>query len=146
MHHLVDMATALGIVIEYVPMLRRDGEYRHDLKRIRLRLGMTTRLERSILAHELGHAVFGDVPSRFGPVNAKQERRADEWAARQLIHVDDYRLAEEIHNGHVPAMAHDLGVISRLITAYQGILLRLGPTTYLDPRLGARQYAAKLTA
>ncbi|WP_424711135.1 ImmA/IrrE family metallo-endopeptidase [Microbacterium sp. SLBN-111] len=59
----------------------RDGEYRHRHNAIRLRRGMSSRLHRSVLAHELAHAVFGHVPSRFGPEAAKQERVAEEWAA-----------------------------------------------------------------
>lgn len=143
-HVLLDMVAALGLVLEYWPLVNRNGEYRHDLKRIRLREGMTIRQERSTLAHELAHAVFGDVPSKFGPVNAKQERRADEWAALRLIATDDYRAAEDRWSGHVGAMAYDLGVTSKLVTAYQGLLLRVGPTTYLNPRMGAQQWLQKL--
>lgn len=53
----------------------------------------------SVLAHELAHAVFGDVPSKFGPVNAKQERRAEEWAALRLIDRTEYRCLEMAHEG-----------------------------------------------
>lgn len=138
---LLDMAEAMGVTVEYAPLQQRDGEYRHDLNRIRLREGMTVRMERSILAHELAHAVFEDSPSAHGPVNAKQERRADEWAALRLINVDAYRAAEQRWNGHIGAMAYDLCVISRIVEAYQSLLLRLGDTTYLDPRIGAGQWA-----
>lgn len=124
MRHLIDYADALGVTLEYAPLEGRDGEYRHDKARIRLREGMTMRRTRSILAHELAHAVFGDIPSKHGPVNAKQERRADEWAALRLIHVDDYREVEHIRDGHAPSMAHDLGVITRLVHAYQRVLER----------------------
>ncbi|MEJ6554071.1 ImmA/IrrE family metallo-endopeptidase [Microbacterium esteraromaticum] len=138
---LQEMAEVLGVAIEYEPLAHRDGEYRHDLKLIRLREGMTLRMERSILAHELAHAVFGDAPSAYGPVNAKQERRADEWAALRLINVEAYRDAEQRWDGHVGAMAYDLGVISRLVETYRSLLLRLGDTTYLEPRMGAGQWA-----
>lgn len=124
MQHLFDFADMLGVTVEYARLKHRDGEYRDDLKRIRLREGMSARLQRSILAHELGHAAFGDVPSKFGPQNARQERRADEWAALRLINLDQYREAELIRDGHVASIAHDLGVIDRIVTAYQRVLER----------------------
>ncbi|MBW1639287.1 ImmA/IrrE family metallo-endopeptidase [Microbacterium resistens] len=143
---LLDLADALGLTIEYYPLARRNGEYRHDLRRIRLRDGMTIRQERSTLAHELAHAVFADVPSPYGPVTAKQERRADEWAALRLITTDAYRAAEERWNGHLGAIAYDLAVTSRLVKAYQGLLLRLGPATYVEPRMGAGQWQERILA
>lgn len=143
---LLDMAAALNLTIEYFPLATRNGEYRHDLKRIRLREGMTLRQERCALAHELAHAVFEDVPSKFGPVNAKAERRADEWAALTLISADNYRYAEERWDGRIGAMAYDLGVTKRLISVYQSLLLRLGTTTYVAPKMGAMQWAEKVEA
>ncbi|RUQ07047.1 ImmA/IrrE family metallo-endopeptidase [Microbacterium sp. HSID17254] len=141
---LEDIADALGVTIEYAELVTRDGEYRHDLKRIRLRVGMTLRKETCALAHELAHAVWGDVPSKFGPVNAKQERRADEWAALILITPERYRAAEERWDGHTGAMAYDLGVTTKIITAFQRVLARIGDTVYVDPHMGEGQWAAKV--
>lgn len=124
MRLLFDFADALDLSVEYAPLRTRNGEYRHDLKRIRLREGMTERLTRWTLAHELGHAVFGDMPGIHGPLTARQERRADEWAALRLITLDAYREAETLREGHVPSMAHDLGVIDQGVYAYQRILER----------------------
>ncbi len=144
MQHLIDLAETNGITIEYAPLKHRDGEYRHDLKRIRLREGMNYRLERSTLAHELAHAAFGDQPSKFGPVTAKQERRADEWAAWQLITLSTYREAEQLHNGHIPSMAHELGVISRLVEAAQRLLLRTENAVYIKPRMGTGNWEDRI--
>lgn len=141
---LMDMADALGVTVEYANLTSRNGEYRQDLKRIRLREGMTIRQERSVLAHEIAHAVFADVPSKFGPVNAKQERRADEWAALRLITPGAYRASEEQWDGHLAAMAYDLGVTTKLITAFQRVLARIGDTVYVDPRMGAGQWAHRV--
>lgn len=143
---LMDMADALGVKVEYVALHGRDGEYRHDLKRIRLREGMTLRKERSALAHELAHAVFEDVPSKFGPVNAKQERRADEWAALRLIAPGAYRASEERWEGRTAAIAYDLGVTVRLVQAFQRVLQRVGNTTYVEARMGAGQWAHRIEA
>ena len=124
MQQLFDFAEMLGVTIEYAPLHARNGEYRDDLKRIRLREGMSERLTRWTLAHELGHAAFGDTPSAHGPLQAKQERRADEWAALRLIQIERYREVEQLREGHVPSMAHDLGVVSSGVTAFQRILER----------------------
>ena len=136
------MLEAMGVAVEYTELpADRDGEYIHDLRVIRLQGGMASRLHVSTLAHECAHAVFADVPSRFGPVNAKQERRADEWAALRLIQIDDYKRAEAIHHGHTEALAVELGVTVDLIDAYQRILLRIQDTVYVQPRQGAGQWA-----
>lgn len=146
MQQLFDFAEMQGISIEFVPLRNRDGEYRDDLKRIRLREGMSHRLTRWVLAHELGHAAFGDVPSMFGPENARQERRADEWAALRLVDPEAYREAERLRGGHVPSIAHDLDVVTKGVEAFQRILARFGDEVYLKPAHGAGQYAAKLRA
>lgn len=140
---LIDMLSALGVTLEYSTQLRgdRDGEYLHQLRTVRLRPNMSERLHRSVLAHETAHAVFGDEPTMFGPVNAKQERRADEWAALRLISHDAYKRAELIHHGHIGAIAHDLGVVRSIVEAYQRVLLRIGDTVYVKPREGTGQWA-----
>lgn len=142
MKYLLDVAHVLGVSIKYADLARidRDGEYDHARRTIRLQEGMGYRLKRSVLAHELAHAVFDDVPTVFGPVNARMERRADEWAARTLISLDEFKIAEATHNGHPMSMAADLDVITDLVVAYQRILARIGDTVYLRPRMGAGQY------
>ncbi|OJU41782.1 MAG: hypothetical protein BGN97_03485 [Microbacterium sp. 69-10] len=139
---LLDFTDALGVAIEYTTSLRedRDGEYIHHRKLIRLRPEMHARKHRSIFAHEIGHAVFGDTPSRFGPVHAKQERRAEEWAALRLIDLHDYRHAEQAHQGHLGAMALELDVLRSTVQAFQQLLLRVGDTAYVGPRIGAGQW------
>lgn len=137
---LMEAAAMLGLHVDYDADLPQDGRYYRDHNLILLREGMPARLHRSVLAHELCHAVFGDVPSRFGPVNAKQERRADEWAALRLITPDEYRDAETVHDGHAGAMAVELGVMVSILTAYQRVLLRAGDLVYVRPRMGAGQW------
>jgi Zn-dependent peptidase ImmA (M78 family) len=147
--HLEGIAALLGVRIEYALLPPdRDGEYRHKHKVIRLRRGMASRLHRSVLAHELAHAVFDDRPSRFGPVHAKQERRADEWAALRLIRHDEYRAAEELHAGHPGAIAQELGVVLSIVEAYRSLLLRIEveqidepDVVYVRPRMGAGMFA-----
>lgn len=142
MEQIWGMLDAMGMAVEYTDLPHdRDGEYLHDYGLIRLQRDMPARLQRSVLAHECAHAVFADVPSMFGPVNRKQERRADEWAALRLVTVDDYKRAEAIHHGRADAMAVELNVTLRLVEAYQRVLLRVGDTVYVAPRMGAGQYS-----
>jgi len=141
---IFDALTALGVRVEYAELTPdRDGEYQHDARLIRLRHDMSERLHRSVLAHECAHAVFGDVPSMFGPLNAKQERRADEWAALRLIRREEYKRSESVHHGHIGAIAHDLGVVRSVVEAYQRVLLRIGDVVYVAPKMGAGQWAER---
>lgn len=143
--YLIDLADQAGLTIEYTRLSDgRDGEYVHARKLIRLRPGMSARLHRSVLAHELAHAAFDDTPSQFGPVHAKQERRAEEWAALRLINLDEYRHLEDIHHGHAGAIAVDLGVMRSIVLAYQGMLERIGDTTYVRPQMGAGRYELRV--
>lgn len=138
---LLDFADALGVRIEYRELpADRDGQYVHSKRVIYLRPGMHARHHRCVLAHELAHALWGDVPSKFGPVNAKQERRAEEWAALRLIDREDYRYFEMVHDGRPAGIALDLGVMTSIVTAYQGLLQRIGDTTYVDAKMGAGQW------
>lgn len=139
---LNDLALMMGVTIEYTRELPpdRDGDYAHATRHIRIREGLHARHTRSVLAHELGHAAFGHVPSRFGPVNAKQERAAEEWAALRLIPLDAYRAAEAAHDGHAGAMALTLGVMRSKVLAFRSLLSRLGDSTYVAPRLGEGQW------
>ena len=148
MKYLLDLVMLNGIKLEYTDLshLERDGDYHHATRTIRLQEGMARRKKKSTLAHELVHAHFGDVPSMFGPVNAKQERRADELAARFLINFDDYREAEHTRNGHVESMAFDLDVDDDLVIAYQRMLARIGDDVYLRPRMGFGQWDLKAAA
>lgn len=146
MQNLFDFADELEYSVEYAPLRSRDGECRVDLKRIRLREGMSPRLERWTLGHELGHAVKRHEVTIFGQSDPRQEREADEWAALFFIELERYREVEHLREGHVPSMAHDLGIVTKGVEAYQRILARLGDTVYVKPKHGVGQYAAKLTA
>ena len=137
--HLIEVATELGLTV-----VERKGRHRggyHDgLKQIRLNPNMSVRATRSFLAHEIAHAIFRDVPSPYGPVKAKQERRAWEWAALYLITPEGFADVEEHRCGHAPAMAYDLGVTVELVDAFRGLLQRIGDTTYVQARMGVGQW------
>jgi hypothetical protein len=139
--YIYEAIAVLGVRIVYTDLPPdRDGEYLHRRKLIRLQIGMEHRLHRCVLAHECCHAVFEDVTSKFGPVNAKQERRADEWAALRLVSLTDYMRAEIIHGGHEGAIAVELNVTVDLLRVFRSMLLVVGERTYVQPRMGAGQW------
>lgn len=141
-HQIDDMIHALGVTVKYAELPPdRDGEYIHSRRLIRLQHGMAPRLHRVVKTHECAHAVFEDVTSKFGPVNAKQERRADEWAALMLIRLTDYMRAEILHGGHPGAMAIELNVTVDLLEVFRSMLLAVGDRTYVQPRMGAGQWS-----
>ncbi|BAM26375.1 ImmA/IrrE family metallo-endopeptidase [Corynebacterium ulcerans] len=92
-----------------------DGMYLHHRKIILIRSSLDTWSHRSTLAHELGHAWYGD--DQHG--DPRLERRADEFAAQILITPDNYRLAENAHNGCLGAIAYELGVTPRILDVWK---------------------------
>lgn len=91
------------------------GEYWHRDRLIALTSGMTHREARSVLAHEIQHALAGDMFSPFGPVNARQELLARRATARTLIDPDEYAAAEAIRGPHLASIAHDLDVTIHVV-------------------------------
>lgn len=63
-----------------------DARYFHTVGRLVMDKRLDTQVaRRSVLAHELGHAVRGDLPCGSDLLDARQECAVDRWAARQLI-------------------------------------------------------------
>ena len=67
------------------------------------------------LAHELGHAHYGD-PAGHHP---RHEKRADQFAARILISPAEYRVAEHAYGPHRARLAHELGVTTHMIDVWR---------------------------
>ena len=70
--------------------------------------------QRETLAHECGHAFHGHDWTRDHD-RERDERQADQYAARLLISVDDYADAETLVGEHPGAIARELGVTRRLV-------------------------------
>ncbi|WP_091226054.1 ImmA/IrrE family metallo-endopeptidase [Microbacterium sp. 3J1] len=94
---------------------------------IRLAPGMSARTTCSVLAHELAHAVLGHAPTPDPTTRARQEQRADEWAARLLIAPGAYAEAERLRGPHLASLAFELGVTVEIVTAYRRLLVRAHP-------------------
>lgn len=90
------------------------GHYNHRTRTISTRRGMSIRQYRSTLAHELGHAHYGDTPRR-GIYSVRQETRADSYAARLLITPQAFFDAATWHGGHLGGMADELEITHHLL-------------------------------
>ena len=109
-----------------------------------MRPGLSARVARSVLAHELGHHALGHRPTRRLAARARQERSANEWAASRLISPAAYAEAERLREGHVGGIAFDLHVSDELVVVYRSLLLRTDTSTYVDPRLGIGQWEHRI--
>lgn len=100
------------------------GWYDHLRRIISTRRGQSISQYKSVLAHELGHAAHGDTPTGNGHFDQRQERRADEYAARLLINPTDFESAAIWHHGHLPAIADELEVTQHLLKTWQSLYER----------------------
>lgn len=128
MRQLLQHASDLGVTV-HVAHFDDDptllGYYNHEQQAIVLRFGLTPIEMRSVLAHELAHAFYGDICSA-----GLNERRASRRAAQLLISPEAYAAAEAIDPAP-SAIAEELQVTTDLIDTYQEqCLQRLGKLTY----------------
>ena len=94
----------------------RLGAYDHRRRRILLARGLTPVEQRSVLAHELGHALFMHVDE-----SAAAERAAERFAARVLIDPD--ALATACAWTHDDGeLADELGVTVDIVRTYREIV------------------------
>lgn len=133
---LITLAEDLGLKVIWREGAKRGG-FHSGSRTIRLSPGGSMRTTRSVLAHEIGHAVYQDTYTPYGPARARQEARANEWAAGHLITPEAYAAAEEHRGFHAASLAFELGVTVELVEAYQRLLQRIGDTVYVAPRMGA---------
>ena len=120
---LLDLAASNGVAVKLGRLGRRRGEYRHAARLIILNVNMSGVLQRSTLAHELGHWRHADEWTDDPHVLAMRERRANRYAAELLVDPLDYAYAERIvGSAHVGALARELDVAGYVIEAYQEIL------------------------
>lgn len=145
MDHLLRLVEESGLRLVERPGPTRGG-YDHAAMTIRLDPGMSVRTATSVLAHELGHATLGHTVSTHPEARARQERRADEWAALLLISPAAYAAAEAVRGTHRASLAFELGVTVELVDAYRRLLQRIGDSVYIAPRMGSGQWAHRIAA
>ena len=113
---LIDVAQARGYRIRW----HRGGPKAAWVPRqnaITVQIGMDDVTTLCSLAHELGHAHYGDPPGHFGA----HEIRADRFAARLLISPVDYAATEAIYGPHPSVLAHELGVTVKVLKTWQSL-------------------------
>ncbi|WP_216395963.1 ImmA/IrrE family metallo-endopeptidase [Arcanobacterium phocae] len=117
---LENFIEATGLFVTYLPGLQIPGCYVKSAKTIYLSCELHAKPTNaiSVLAHEYAHHLLG----HDGPQPACEEEHADRLAARLLISPTEYALAEKIHDGHIPAIADELGVTCWIVKAYQRCL------------------------
>lgn len=98
------------------------GAYEHATRTVTMVRGMSHREARSTLAHEVQHALAGDVPSPFGLIRQRQELLARRRTAQVLIDPDEYAQAELLRGPYSAAIAHELDVTMRVVDDWQQML------------------------
>jgi len=115
LRELMDEARRLGVVVHLVHIDddRRAGEYSESSKEVFVDLGLTMAEIKWTLAHELAHAYY-----RHTCTTPTNERQADRRAARTLIDLTDYVLAEAI-DPDPQFIADELGIPRRAVRVFQ---------------------------
>lgn len=111
-HHCADLG--VNVVYEDLSHLSHRGEWRWWEDVIALHHKLTVAQTVSVLGHEVGHVVFGDVCS-----TPAVERRAWEYAASMLVTPVEYAAAETLVGCHVGALAKELEVTTKLVEAWR---------------------------
>ena len=116
---LVDHAHALGIRVWWTGP-PGQGRWSQQHRSIWLDGTLTCRRAKSLLAHELGHAFYGD----DGPQPEHLERRAWRYAAWLLLTDRAYAHAERLYGHRAGALADALDVTDDVIHAYRDLRAR----------------------
>ena len=122
MKDLFALAKSNGIKVQEVRLRTFRGFYVNEVQIIVISSLLNTAQKRTTLAHELGHAHYGDVAVLDEPLREWQERRADEWAAQLLINRHEYDAAEELHGTHPGTIAQQLNVTRELAEVWQSLM------------------------
>ena len=128
MDDLLQLADDVGVHVTWRDLGRRRGEYRHGPRLITLNPRMSGVLQRSTLAHELGHHHHGDTWTDDPALLDARERRANTYAADLLISPTAYARAEQLVGPHAGAIARELDVARYVVDAWRAQRLRTVPT------------------
>ncbi|QAY16150.1 peptidase [Arthrobacter phage Sonali] len=111
---LLDMASAMEVTVGWEMFLPAGwmGAYSAMTHSISLLLGMDEVEERSVMAHELGHAHY-----RHGHSDRGVEWHADKWAAHHLIDKREFFLASK-DRPSLEVLADRLNVTPHLASVY----------------------------
>ena len=121
-HNLEQLAAQLGAVIVTHDGGEKGRYYCNGI--ISLRRGLGPKNYRCTLAHELAHHALDHDPAATGWVHDRQERQANEWAARLLISPTEYQQAETLYGPQPQLLAHELGVTVKVLKTWTSIYER----------------------
>lgn len=138
MRELLAHAMKLGVNVHVAHLPRPYlGYYDSDAKIVVYDFNLAPAMRLYVLAHELGHAFY----DHDCQGNAKFEEAADLYAARLLIHPEDYAAAAAA-DPDPESIAFDLGLPVKVVCIYRDRLLtRVGETVYARSKMGKGQYA-----
>lgn len=105
-------ARNLGIHVVYRPLRTANGLWVPEIRTIFLRTRMRVIHERSVLAHELGHACMGHIES-----TPRHELQADRWAAKHLINPAELQRAAAA-SPDPGVWCHELNVSADILERY----------------------------
>lgn len=117
---LIQVAEARGYHVHWHKHGPKAAWIPHE-RTVTLRIGMSDVDTLCALAHELGHAHYGDPPGHSGTY----ELRADRFAARLLISPTEYAIAEHIYGHHPTRLASELGVTTHILATWQHLYERI---------------------
>lgn len=122
MKKLKAKAEEMGVTVCETNHLRDDPNaiYMHDDRVILLRDDLDPYTKHSSLAHELGHANYGDEHSD----DPRLQRRADLWAAQLIITEAAYREADQDYGPHPGALAWALGVTRDVVDTWRTLTIK----------------------
>ena len=114
--NLEQLAAQLGAAIITHDGGEKGRYYGHGI--ISLRRGLGPKNYRCTLAHELAHHSLGHDPAATGWVHDRQERQANEWAAKLLISPTEYATTETLYRPQLSLIAHELGVTVKVLKTW----------------------------
>lgn len=138
MRELLAHATTLGVQVHVAHLPHPYMGFYDSERRVAVYgFDLTPVEQRSVLAHELGHAYY-DHQCQDDP---RAEEVADLYAAYLLIEPGAYVAAERADPAP-EAIAEELGVTVDLVRVFEKrALTRVHGVTYVRARMGAGQYA-----
>lgn len=97
------------------------GWFSQSMRIISTRRGLAIWDYKTVLAHELGHAHYGDAATACAHPHKRQEIRANRFAAGLLINRDQLRDLARWHKNDLHALALDLEVTPTILDVYLDI-------------------------
>lgn len=100
------------------------GYYHHPLGLIFLDSRSNPRQQKCVLAHELQHFKFSDMPTKHRWFGLRQERRASELAAFLLVPADKLKRVLKIYPDDINKVADELDVTLDILETRLAMLKR----------------------